>query len=56
MTTVNLKKMKLKRQQMKQNETRIPCRNHPRAEGEGSQAIWGVQDEMSCFGGVGWDV
>jgi hypothetical protein len=24
-----------------------------RAEGEGNQAVWGVQDEASRFGGVG---
>ena len=28
-------------------------RNIPRAEGEGSQAVWGVSDETSRSGGVG---
>jgi hypothetical protein len=31
----------------------FPPRDVPRAEGERNQAVWGVQDETTRFGGVG---
>lgn len=32
---------------------RFPWRDIPRAEREGSQAVWGVSDETSSAGGLG---